>query len=119
VSLVSKRSQQQISASALLDSSAKGMIINTAFAQKHNLTLCTLKSPLPVKKVDGSSNKAGPICSTTIQTIHIQTLKQHYHQKHSEFYITNIGTHNIILGTDWLKAHNPELNWMTSHLSFT
>jgi hypothetical protein len=29
-----------------------------------------------------------------------------------------IGDHNIILGTDWLKAHNPEVNWTMSHLAF-
>jgi hypothetical protein len=100
VSLVGQWSQQQISAFALLDNGAEGMIINTAFAQKHKLTLRMLKSPLPVKNVDSSPNKARPICSTTIQTIHIQTLEKHYHQKHSEFYVTNVSTHDIILGTN-------------------
>jgi hypothetical protein len=31
----------------------------------------------------------------------------------------DVGTHNIILGTDWLKAHNPELDWTTSRLQFS
>ena len=95
------------------------MIINTTFAQKHNLTLQTLKHPLPVKNVDGSPNKAGPIHFTTIQTIRIETLDKQFHQERSEFYVTAVGTHDLILGTDWLKAHNPELDWTTSHLAFT
>jgi hypothetical protein len=95
------------------------MIINTAFAKRHALTLRTMKQPLPVKNVDGSSNKAGPIRYTTIQTIRIQTPDHHYHQERSEFYITDVGTHDIILGTDWLKAHNPELDWTTSRLRFS
>jgi len=95
------------------------MIINTAFALKNNLALQTLKTPLLVKNIDGSPNTAGPICSTTIQTIRITMLIHHYHQEHSEFYVTNVSTHDIILGTDWLKAHNPELNWTTSRLAFT
>jgi hypothetical protein len=110
VSLVGKTSAHEISASALLDSGAEGMIINTAFAKRHALTLRTLKQPLPVKKVDGSSNKAGPIRYMTIQTIRIQTPDHHYHQERSKFYVTDVGTHNIILRTDWLKAHNPELD---------
>ena len=119
VSLIGQQSNREISASALLDSGAKGMIINTTFALKHKLTLRTLKTPLPIKNVDSSPNKSGPIRSTTIQTIHITTPDKHYHQEHSEFYVTNVGSHNIILRTDWLKAHNPELDWTSSHLAFT
>jgi hypothetical protein len=76
------------------------MIMNSTFAQKHNLTLRTLKTPLPVKNVDGSPNKSGPIRSTTIQTIRITGPDNHFHQERSEFYVTNVGTHDIILGTD-------------------
>jgi hypothetical protein len=79
VSFVGKTSAREISASALLDSGAEGMIINTAFANHHTLTLRTLKQPLPVKNVDGSPNKAGPIQYTTIQTICIQTPDHQYH----------------------------------------
>jgi hypothetical protein len=95
------------------------MIINTTFAQKHNLTLRTLKHPLPVKNVDGSPNKAGPIRFTSIQTIRIETPDKQFHQERSEFYVTAVGTHDLILGTDWLKAHNPKLDWTTSRLAFT
>ena len=95
------------------------MIINTTFAQKNKLTLQTLKHPLPVKNVDSSSNKAGPIRFTTIQTICIETPDKQFHEEHSEFYVTAVGTHDLILGTDWLKAHNPELDWTTSRLAFT
>ena len=95
------------------------MIISSTFAKDHNLTLRTLKTPLPVKNVDGSLNKKGPINSTTIQTIRIPAENNAYHQERSEFYITYIGTHDIILGTDWLKAHNPEVNWTSHHLAFT
>ena len=42
-----------------------------------------------------------------------------FHEEQSEFYITTIGNHDIILGTDWLKAHNPEVDWKTSKLRFT
>jgi hypothetical protein len=97
----------------------EGMIINSSFAMKHGLTLQQLKTPLPIQNVNGSSNKSGAVLSTTIQTIHIWTPQNHYHKECSEFYVTAIGTHNIILGTDWLKAHNPEVNWTTSQLALT
>ena len=95
------------------------MIINHSFAQHHNLTLCTLRSPLNVRNVDGSLNRSGPIHFTTIQTLRISTHNNQYHQERSEFYVTSLATHDIILGTDWLKAHNPELNWTNSQITFS
>ena len=95
------------------------MIINDAFAKKNKLSLQQLRKPLPVRNVDGSSNKLGAVVSTTIQTVHLWTPQNHYHKERSEFCVTNIGQHDIILGTDWLKAHNPEVNWSTSQLAFT
>ena len=95
------------------------MIIDHDFAHKNKLTLRTLKNPLPVKNVDGSHNKSGPIKHTTIQTIRIHSANGNYHEERSEFYVTSISTHDVILGTDWLKAHNPELDWTNSKLAFT
>jgi hypothetical protein len=33
------------------------------------------------------------------------------HSKTLGFYIGDIGTQDIILGTDWLIKHNPSINW--------
>src|SRR6267154_2891802 len=118
VSLVGKHSGKEISARALLDSGAEGMIINSSLAKCHELTLRQLKQPLPVRNADGLSNKAGAVSSTTIQTVRLWTPQNQYHKERSEFYVTAIGDHDIILGTDWLKAHNPEVNWTTSQLAF-
>ena len=112
--MIRKQSGKKISAHALLDSGAEGMIINHAFATNHALTLRTLRSPLSIRNVNGSTNTAGPIHHTTIQTIRIQTHDKDYHQERAGFYVTNVGTHDIILGMDWLKAHNPELDWTNS-----
>jgi hypothetical protein len=63
--------------------------------------LRTLRQPLPAQNVDGSENKGGLISHTTIQQLRIgKPLTQHDEQ--AEFYVTNIGNYDIILGTDWL-----------------
>src|SRR5713226_7164899 len=64
-------------------------------------------------------NKSGPIRYTSIQNVRITSSPSTFHQECSEFYVTSIGTHNLILGTNWLKAHNPELNWSSSCLVFS
>jgi hypothetical protein len=119
VSLIEKHTGEEISACALVDCGIEGMIINHDFAKKNNLTLRQLKKPLLVRNVDGSNNKSRAVLSTTIQTICLWMPLNQYHEERSKFYVTAIGTHDIILETDWLLAHNPEVNWTTLQLAFT
>ena len=32
--------------------------------------------------------------------------------------VTNLGTHLIFLGYDWLKLHNPDIDWKTNEIEF-
>jgi hypothetical protein len=38
------------------------------------------------------------------------------HCEDIEVAIINIGNHNLLLGTDWLKAHNPSIDWTRNKL---
>jgi gag-polyprotein putative aspartyl protease len=110
VFLVGKISGKEISARALVDSGAEGMIIHENFAKQHKLTLQTLRQPLPAQNVNGSENKGGLISHTTIQRLRIGKPPTQ-HNEQAEFYVTNIGNYDIILRTDWLCHHNPIINW--------
>jgi hypothetical protein len=33
------------------------------------------------------------------------------HRERIMFLVTDTGNHDILLGTDWLKAHNPNIDW--------
>ena len=39
-----------------------------------------------------------------------------YHKETIEAIVTNTGNHNLLLGTDWLQAHNPNINWTKNKL---
>ena len=119
VTLVGKKTGWEINACTLLDSRAEGIIIDQDSATRNKLTLRTLVNPLPVKTVDGTLNKRGSVCFTTIQHIHIKTLEDHYHEELSELYVTTRGDHNIIFGTDWLHSHPPEVDWTLPQVAFT
>ncbi|KAF5338672.1 hypothetical protein D9758_018036 [Tetrapyrgos nigripes] len=111
--LIGKVTGRKIDANALIDSSAEGIIINGQFTQKHQLTL------LPIKNVDGSENTMGWVREYTIQNLRIYSQNSEaYHEEKAEFYVTDIGDHNIILGTDWLE-HNPTINWSDSRVDMT
>jgi len=40
------------------------------------------------------------------------------HWENIEVAITNTGRHEILLGTNWLKAYNPNIDWSTNKLCF-
>jgi len=40
------------------------------------------------------------------------------HWENIEVAITNTGQHKILLGTDWLKVHNPSIDWSMNQLHF-
>ena len=119
VTLVGQKTGREISARALLNSGAEGIIVDYAFAKTNKLTLQTLLPPIPVKNVDGTMNQQGAVRFTMIQTIRIKSPDDQYHEERSELYVTSLGDHDIIFGTDWLQAHNPEVNWAKPQLAFT
>ena len=120
VELIGKISGRKISAQALLDSGAEGIIINSRFAKTHNLTLLPIPHPFPVRNVDGSENILGWVRHYTRQKIRIPSDKpDSYHDEIAEFYITDIGDNDVILGTDWLQHHNPNVDWVERTLSLS
>jgi len=38
------------------------------------------------------------------------------HKETTEMAITNIRQHDILLGTDWFRAHNPQIDWVKNKL---
>jgi hypothetical protein len=50
---------------------------------------------------------------------HAAILQMEMGTKHCEdikVAITNTGNHDLLLGTDWLKAHNPSIDWTRNKL---
>ncbi|KAF5366238.1 hypothetical protein D9758_005822 [Tetrapyrgos nigripes] len=118
--LIGKITGRKIDANALIDSGAEGIIINSQFAQRNQLTLLPIKNPFPVRNVDGSENTMGWVREYTIQNLRIYSQdNKAYHEEQAEFYVTDIGDHDIILGTDWLEEHNPDIDWSDSRVDMT
>jgi hypothetical protein len=105
-----KSEKGKTDAKALLDSGAEGVYINTSYVKKHQLPLQDLKTPIYPRNVDGTPNKNGAIC-------HAAILRMEMGDDHRErvlFLVTDTGNHDILLGTDWLKAHNPNIDCVTA-----
>jgi len=57
-------------------------------------------------------NKQGPIHHTAI----LQMEMGEEHKETTEMAVTNIRRHDILLGTDWFRAYNPQIDWAKNNL---
>jgi hypothetical protein len=81
--------------------------------EKYQLPVSKLYRPIPVYNADGSQNQARSIMGFITIHIHIEE-----HNKQIDLGVTNLGTSEIFLGHDWLKKHNPSINWRDRPLQF-
>ena len=103
-----------IEVKALLDSGATGCFIDKSWALDRHLCLSKLVKPVPVLNVDGTRNQEGDITHYVLLTVGIG--------KHSERLwcaVTCLGKVPLILGHDWLKKHNPDIDWTTGDVKLS
>jgi len=105
---------RKINAHVILDSGVEGIYCNTLFIKKHEIPTLTLETPVYPRNINGTLNKQGPICQAAI----LQMEMGKNHKESTKMAITNTGNHNILLGTNWLKAHNPSIDWAKNKLCF-
>ncbi|KIM61791.1 hypothetical protein SCLCIDRAFT_121241, partial [Scleroderma citrinum Foug A] len=76
---------------ALLDSGATGCFVDKSWALDRCLQLSKLMKPVPVLNVDGTRNQE----------------------------VTGLEKVLLILSCDWLKKHNPDIDWTTGDIKLT
>ena len=86
---------------------------NEDFVRKHNLNTTKLPKSIPVFNADGSSNVMGRLT----HTVQLQVIIGD-HKEIMEFGVSNLGMSNIFLGHDWLKHHNPKIDWKGKIIQF-
>jgi hypothetical protein len=105
---------KRINARGLLDSGAEGMFCNANFAKTHQFSQELIESPIYPRNVDGTANKLGVIHHAAI----LQMEMGEDHTEEAHLLITDTGNHDVLLGTSWLKAHNPSIDWAKNTIKF-
>ncbi|KAJ8414411.1 hypothetical protein AAFF_G00052810 [Aldrovandia affinis] len=98
----------QHSALALVDSGAAGDFIDLNLAQRLQIPLVTLESPLSVTALDGKPLGSGAI---TQRTIPLQITIRDEHTERMELFVTHSPQLPLVLGYPWLSKHNPQIDW--------
>ncbi|KNZ75968.1 hypothetical protein J132_00716 [Termitomyces sp. J132] len=86
--------QQTCRVTALLDSRATGLFLDSEFIKCHSLTMQPLPKPIPVYNIDRMPNKAGAINSVVDLVLHYWN-----HMEHAVFAVTSLGRQDMILDT--------------------
>jgi hypothetical protein len=90
---------------ALIDCSTTGCFIDIEWAKLNNIPTRPLTNPIPVYNVDGTANDAG--ASTDIADV---ILCYENHSERTQPAVTRLGKQSLILGYNWLRNHNLEIN---------
>jgi hypothetical protein len=99
---------------ALIDYGATGCFIDIEWAKLNNIPTRPLTNPIPVYNVDGTGNDAGMI--TDITNV---VLRYDNHSERTQLAVTRLGKQSMILGYNWLRNHNPEINWQTKEVKMS
>jgi len=102
------------SVKALLDCRATGSFIDRDFVRSKGMNTWTLSCNILVFNVDGSPNEAGQISEIVDVVLQYKT-----HSERMLLAISGLGKQNLILGYDWLKDHNPKIDWEKGKVKMT
>ncbi len=104
----------KLTTKALIDSGCTGSAINQAYVKKHHLDTKKALIPIPVYNADGTRNQGGDITKFVELSMTIGE-----HRECIDLAVTNLGQKDIYLGHDWLKRHNPSVNWECGTIIFS
>ena len=99
---------------ALLDCRATGSFIDKDFVCSKGINTQTLSCNILVFNVDGSPNEAGQIFEVVDVVLCYKT-----HSERILLAISRLGKQSLILGYDWLKDHNPRIDWEKGEVEMT
>ena len=102
------------SVKALLDCGATRSLIDRDFVCSKGMNTQTLSHNIPVFNVDGSPNETGQISEVVNIVLWYNT-----HSERMLLVVLGLGKQSLILGYDWLKDHNPKIDWEKGEVEMT
>ena len=105
--------ERSISPTLFLDCGADSSFMDYDYATRFAIPLVPLSQPLAVVLADRKESSSGLITHETIPLqLHIGG-----HLETCKFFVTKI-PHDIIIGFEWLKRHNPTVDWSQELIHF-
>ncbi|KIK92920.1 hypothetical protein PAXRUDRAFT_146241, partial [Paxillus rubicundulus Ve08.2h10] len=97
----------------LIDSGCMGSSIDSGFMQAKGFNFQPLPCPIPVYNADETLNQGGMVMHHVMLCMTIR-----HHSEWITFGVTDLGKGKLFLGHEWLKNHNPSINWQMGSAKF-
>lgn len=101
---------------ALIDSGAMGIFMDPDFARENQIPTKQKRIPYQLTLLGGK--EAGIDGWVRKQTCAIELIMQDGHAELAVFDLVPLGRHTVVLGTPWIKKHNPSIDWVDESLTF-
>ena len=105
-----KSAGKAVGVPALIDSGSTSNLISKKFADQNKLRTVTVKVPYTLTNADGTKHKKGPI----IEVVWAKMLMDG--KQTSEYFLVAELDEEVVLGCEWLKRVNPEIDWTKGEL---
>src|SRR6202040_1771193 len=96
---------------ALVDSGCTNCFMDLEWAKRMGLEPSPLQTLITMYNVDGTQNRNGKIQYGLDLLVRVGD-----HQERIHFLLGKTQSHMVILGHDWLKRHNPEIDWVKAEV---
>ena len=98
---------------ALVDCGATASCISLNFANRHSLPRRLKDEPVPITAVDDRPIASGLVTHDVITSLSIRS-------HHERLALAVVSVHfPVILGLDWLRRHNPDIDWARNRLALS
>jgi len=74
----------------------------------------TLSRNIPIFNIDSSPNETGQISEVVDVVLRYKT-----HSERMLLAVSGLGKQSLILGYNWLKGHNPKIDWEKGEVEMT
>lgn len=101
----------------MVDSGAQGCFMNVDYCRDFGIPTMPKRRPYQIAAIDGKD--VGIDGWVRKETAPLEVVSNGNHAELIVFDIMPIGSHAIILGADWIRKHNPEIDWSTDTFSFS
>ena len=89
----------------LIDSGSSDCLMDSSFVDTYKLPFRVIE-PLPLTLIDGT------VSQYVMQTVMLPIRLACGYSCSTEFYVTYLdGSSPVVLGLNWLKDHNPSIDW--------
>ncbi|KAK9395660.1 PEG10: Retrotransposon-derived protein PEG10 [Crotalus adamanteus] len=88
--------------------------MNSAFATQWSIPQQQLSPPVLVETIDGRPLHSGPVVAVT-RPLHMCIGP---HVEEAMFYVATVSHFPVVLGLEWLRAHDPHIIWSSGAVRF-